>query len=195
MKPVRWLGPLLLLALTGCGLASGPPPRIQPADVVTISAEQGGRFLAFVGPRHEQAPPFLGVPNTNFYALRSWLDTRTGAHVTQLYVEDSYFGAKRDWDAARDAAGQKLKFIPISQNEITCDNGCSYAEEFAAELPDALLRASGKGLTIIFTAKSGAEKTIAVPGAFVEKQRLALAAARANLPTAAAAAAAPPAPR
>jgi hypothetical protein len=185
MRILRLLAPVLLLALAGCVAPSSAPPGPQP-DIVTRSSEQNGKFSAFVGPRRQQAEPFLGVPGTNFYALRSWIDTRNGETLHQLYVEDSYFGAERNWQAARDGAGQKLKFVAISKNEITCENGCSYAEEFGAELPEALLRASGKGLTVVFTAKLGLEKTVAVPGDLIEKQLAAVAAARAPAPTAAA---------
>ena len=137
---------LLLAALAGCaGLPSAPPPGIQSASAVTRATEQDGRFITFIGPKRPHAEPFLGVPGTNFTALRSSIDTRNGETVHQLYVEDSYFGAKRDWEAARDPAGQTLRFTHISKNQISCDNGCSYAEEFAASLPEALLRASVQG--------------------------------------------------
>src|SRR6266851_3744967 len=92
-----------LLALTGCtGLSGTPPPSIQSATGVSRSTEQGGRFITFVGPRRPHGEPFLGVPGTNFTALRSSIDTKTGGSVHQLYVEDSYFGAERNWEAARD---------------------------------------------------------------------------------------------
>jgi hypothetical protein len=182
----------LLAALAGCtGLSGAPPPSIPAANAVTRSTEQGGRFITLVGPRRAHADPFLGVPGTNFTALRSSIDTRTGESVHQLYVEDSYFGAERNWEAARDPAGQALRFIAISKNQITCDNGCSYAEEFAAGLPEALLRANAQGklagLAISFTARSGARQTIIVPGDLIAKQLAAIDEARATLPTAAAA--------
>ncbi len=191
MQAFRWLAPALLAALCGCGAVSSAPPTALLSNAVTQSTEQGGRFIAFVGPRRQHAEPFLGVPSTNFYALRSWLDTRSGERVTQLYVEDSYFGAERNWNAAHDAQGRPLRFVPISRNEITCDNGCSYAEEFAAELPEGELRANPNGLTLVFMGKSGAQKTITVAADLVVKQLAALDAARARLP---AAAAAPPSP-
>jgi hypothetical protein len=185
----------LLMALAGCaGSSSAPPPSVQPATEVIRSVEQDGKFIGLIGPRRQHAEPFLGVPGTNFYALRSWLDTRNGETAHQLYVEDSYFGAKRNWDAARDKAGEKLRFVEISQNEITCENGCSYAEEFAAALPEALLRANLPGLIVTFTAKSGADKTLIVPGELIAKQLAAVDDARATLPTAAATPAHPPAP-
>ncbi len=178
----------LLTALAGCaGLSSAPPPNVLGAAGVTRSEEQGGRFIAFVGPRRPHGEPFLGVPGTNFDALRSWIDTRNGETAHQLYVEDSYFGAERNWEAARVLGGEALRFIPISKNEISCENGCSYAEEFAADLPEALLRASPRGLAISFTAHSGAEETIVVPGDLITQQLAAVDAARASLPTAAAA--------
>jgi hypothetical protein len=183
----------VLMALAGCaGVASAPPPGTQSATAVTKSTEQGGRFIVFVGPRRPHAEPFLGVPGTNFNALRSWLDTRNGETAHQLYVEDSYFGAERNWEAARDKEGHALRFIAISKNEISCENGCSYAEEFASALPEALLRASPQGLPVSFTAHSGARQTIIVPGDLVAKQLAAIDEARATLPTAAAAP--PPAP-
>jgi hypothetical protein len=131
------------------------------------------------------------VADTNFYLLRSMIDTRTGEIAHQLYVEDSYFGAERGWNAAREPTGQPLRFIAIGKNEITCENGCSYAEEFAAALPEALLRANPRGLTVVFSARSGAEKTIAVPGELVGKQLAALGEMRGTSPTTAAGSPAP----
>jgi hypothetical protein len=189
--------PIALLAasvlLSACAAVPSTPPSSTPATsgqlatAVARSVEQGGRFIALVGPRRQHAEPFLGVPGTNFYALRSMIDTRTGETAHQLFVADSYFGAERDWEAARDAQGHKLRFIAISKNEITCDNGCSYAEEFAATLPETLLRAGPQGLAVSFIAHSGADKAVAVSGDLVANQLNAVAEARAGLPTAAAA--------
>jgi hypothetical protein len=178
---------LSLLGLIGAMALAGCADLAQPGNAVTRSQEQGGRFVTLAGPRLQHAEPFLGVADTNFYLLRSMIDTRTGEIAHQLYVEDSYFGAERGWNAARDASGQPLRFIPIGKNEISCETGCSYAEEFAAALPEALLRANPQGLRIVFTARSGAEKTIAVPGELVTKQVAAVGEARATLPVAAAA--------
>jgi hypothetical protein len=184
----RHLAPAVLLALSACGgLSSAPPPVVQSATEVMKSVEQDGKFISLVGPRRAHAEPFLGVPGTNFFALRSWIDTRTGETAHQLYVEDSYFGEKRNWVAARDKAGAELRFVSISVNEITCGAGCSYAEEFAAVLPEALLRASPQGLTVGFAAKAGEKKTIAVLGELIQKQLAAVDGTRATLPTAASA--------
>ena len=185
---------VLLLALAGCVTPASQPANVDLANAVRFSTEEGGKFLALVGPQRPHGQPFLGVPGTNFYALRSWLDTRTGETAYQLYVEDSYFGAERNWRAARDLRGQELRFIPISKNEITCEQGCSYAEEFAAALPEALLRAKPERLAVSFTAQSGAQATIIVPGELIQKQLAATDQARASLP-AVTAAAAPAAPR
>jgi len=189
--------PLLVLigaiTLFGCSDLADILPTAQPADAVIRTQQQSGRFVTLAGPRLQHAEPFLGVDNTNFYLLRSMIDTRTGEIAHQLYVEDSYFGAERGWNAARDAAGQPLRFIAIGKNEITCESGCSYAEEFAAVLPEALLPANPQGLTVVFTARSGAEKRIAVPGELVAKQLAAVGQMRATSPVAAAAAS--PAPQ
>jgi hypothetical protein len=186
--------PALLAVLSACaGLPATPAASGQLATAVARSVEQGGRFIALVGPRRQHAEPFLGVAGTNFFALRSMIDTRNGETAHQLYVEDSYFGAERTWETARDSQGGKLRFIAISKNEITCDNGCSYAEEFAAVLPETLLRASPQGLAVSFAAHSGATKTVAVPGDLVLNQLTAVAEARASLPTASATPPPPPA--
>ena len=190
MSICRLAAPALLLALAACGSLERPPVAATP-DAVAQGPAEGGKFIAFVGPRRQHAEAFLGVPGTNFYLLRSWLDTRSGERLSQLYVEDSYVGAERHYDSARDGDGQALKFVPISANEIACENGaCSYAEEFGATLPDALLRAHAQGLAVTFAAKSGPELTIAVPGDLIQKQLAAVDAGRAALP--ATTAAAPP---
>jgi hypothetical protein len=179
------LGMIGAIVLAGCGNLAGISPAAQPANAVTRSQEQGGRFVTLAGPRLQHAEPFLGVADTNFYLLRSMIDTRTGEIAHQLYVEDSYFGDARDWNAAHDSGGQTLRLIPITKNEISCEPGCSYAEEFAAALPEGLLRANPQGLSVTFIAKSGAEKTIAVPGELIQKQLAAVDGARAALPSAA----------
>ncbi len=181
---IRRLAALAALALlAGCGsLSPAPPgPAGSSGTAITVTREENGRFLAFVGPKAQHDPPFLGVPGTNVYLLRGWLDTRTGETANQLYVEDSYYGARREWDAARDGAGRPLRFIAIRSDEITCENGCAYAEEFAAALPETLLRASRDGLKVTFTAKSGRQMTIAVPGERIAEQLVAIDSARAGI--------------
>jgi hypothetical protein len=176
-----------VLLLAACADAPGPArPVAAPADAVATNVEQGGKFISLVGPMTQHSEPFLGVPGTNFDNLRSLIDTRTGETVHQLYVEDSYAGAKREWNAAHDAKGQSLRFIPIKISEISCDNGCAYAEEFAAAIPDAELRANPQSLTVFFNAKAGNQMAIPISGALIAKQLAAVDAARAKLPSAAA---------
>jgi hypothetical protein len=202
MMIMRAAAPLLLMgALAGCGgMASAPPGGAaavgrQPT-AIAVSSEQGGRFIGLTGPQQQHAEPFLGVPGTNFYTLRTWIERQSGETVHQLYVSDSYAGSPRDWNAARDAQGRPLRFIPISKNEITCQPSCSYVEEFAAAIPEPELRNATGGLTVTFTARSGAEKTIAVPGELVRAQVTGLDRVRAGLATASASptATAPPRP-
>jgi hypothetical protein len=185
---MNWPRPLLglvaALALAGCAV-EGMPTAPPPVGAVRLTTEKDGRFVVLTGPQLRHAEPFLGIASTNFYLLRSFIDTQTGATLHQLYVEESYPGAERNWNAARLATGGALRFVPISKNEITCELHCSYAEEFAAALPDALLRASPQGLAVVFSARAGIEKTVVVPGDLIAKQLAAVTAARANPPAAA----------
>src|SRR5262249_35626897 len=131
---------LLGMALTGC--AQTNPGR---SDAAAGTDEPSARFIGVIGTRAQHSPPFLARAGPNFYCLRSFIDRRTGEVEHQLYVSDSYSGAPRRWNAARDGAGLPLRFIEIGRNEITCDGGCSYLEEFAASIPESELRANPKG--------------------------------------------------
>jgi len=183
---------VVLLALSGCGGQTAVVTSGAPASEVTRTVEEDGRFIAFVGPRRQHAEMFLGVASTNFYALRSWIDARTGETVHQLYVSDSYAGPERKWNAARDGQGRELRFVEISRNEITCERGCSYAEEFAAALPEEVLQAIAGGLTVYFSAISGSQNTIVVAGELIQKQLAAVAATRPGRPVAGLSGRAPP---
>ncbi len=158
-------GVLVALVLGGCSALQSneklpPPPEAQSVE---LTKEQGGRFIAFVGPKLQHTEPFLGVSDTNYFALRSWLDNKTHETAHQLYVEDSYYGSPYLWNGAFTGENQKLKFIPISRNEISCDEGCAYADEFAAELPEDYLRAHQSGFTVNFVSASGKNLVVKVP--------------------------------
>jgi hypothetical protein len=170
------------------GAKPGPNSRVP---TVEVREHLSGRFIALVGPKAQHAPPYLGTPGTNFYCLRSFVDRKTGETADQLYVSDSYDGAERDWNAARDDAGRAQVFIPISRDEITCDGGCSYAEEFAANIPENELRASPSGLSVIFTDHAGDVKIVNVSAAQIAAQ-LAAVDAQQNAAQSPAAAAEPP---
>ena len=174
---------ILAAALGGCSLMPNEKLAPQPgADQVEMTKEQGGKFLAFVGPKLQHTEAFLGVEDTNYFCLRSWLDTRNGEVLHQVYVEDSYYGSPYRWDGAHDADNKKLRFIAISRNEISCDQGCSYADEFAAALPEDLMRAHrDNGLTVTFTAQTGKTLSVAVPGRFIAEELTAVDATRAAL--------------
>ncbi len=130
------------------------------------------------------------MPETNFYCLRSFLDRQTGETRHQLYVSDSYSGPERHWEAARDGGGRTLRVLEITRHQITCDGGCAYTEEFAADIPESELRANPHGLEVIFSAQSGMEKTITISGGQITAQLAAVDAVHnAALPTAA-----PPSP-
>ena len=180
------------MALTSCAQLASRQPNAD-APLVEAREDSSQRFIGFIGPKAQHAPRFLDIPETNFYCLRSFVDRRTGETAHQVYVSDSYFGSERGWNAARDSAGSPLQFVQISHDEISCDLGCSYVEEFAAILPESKLRASPGGLSVTFLSPSGAEKTIVISGDTIAAQ-LAAIAARRNLvvPAAARAGPAPP---
>jgi hypothetical protein len=172
-----FIATFLAMALTSCAQLA---PRPSAAGVLVTEAREDSshRFISFIGPKARHAPPFLGIPETNFYCLRSFVDRRTGETAHQLYVTDSYFGAERGWNAARDSSGRPLPFVAIGHDEISCDAGCSYVEEFAANLPESTLRTSPEGLAVTFSARSGDERTIVVPGDSITAQLAAIDARR-----------------
>ena len=149
--------------------------------------DQLPRLIGVIGSKTQHAPPFLGVAGTNYYCLRSFVDRQTGETLHQLYVSDSYSGNERRWEAARDGAGHPLRFVEIGRNEITCTGGCSYLEEFAAAIPESELRENPRGLAVVFTSASGAEKRIMISGAQISAQLAAVEARRGPTQPAAAA--------
>jgi hypothetical protein len=189
-------GALLALLLNACAYLQ-PEEKLPPqpqAPGVELTKMQNGRFIAFVGERRQHTAKFLDVDDTNYFALRSWYDNKTGEAAHQLYVADSYFGTPFNWDGVHDAGNKPLKFIPISRNQISCEQGCSYADEFAAELPEDYLRAHHDGLAVIFTASDRQNLPVNVPANLVNAQLAAVDTVRgiaaktgANPPAAAAA--------
>ena len=182
------------VALSACAQLGSPGSSLGAAGKAPSAATRedlSGRFVALIGPKAQHAPPYLGTLGTNFYCLRSFVDRKTGETADQLYVSDSYDGAERNWDAAHDDAGRAQVFIPISRDEITCDGGCSYAEEFAANISESELRASPRGLSVIFTDHAGDEKTINVSANKIAAQ-LAAVDAQQNAAQSPAASAQPP---
>jgi len=177
---------LLLTALLASGCVAPERHLLPTVNEVVATSEQGGKFIALVGPRRQHGDPFLGVRDTNFFLLRSFIDTRNRETAHQLFVEDSYVGKEKLWDTARDGSGQELRVVPISKHEITCEARCSYAEEFAAVLPAPLLR-GGNSLTVTFADQAGDRKTIAVPPELVQKQLAAMDGVLAARPAVAAA--------
>jgi hypothetical protein len=151
---------------------------VTPADGSTVAVREdlSGRFIALIGPRVQDNPPSFGTPDTNYSCLRSFIDRRTGEAAHQLYVAASY-DFNHDWTTAHDGAGQILKFIPISRLMIACDSkrNCSYAEEFAAKLPETELSEYRHGFSVTFTDRAGNAQTFAVSGDQISAQLAALA--------------------
>ena len=119
-RPRGFLAISLGVALASCAQLS---PRQPAAGTAIVEAREdlSQRFIGFIGPKAQHAPRFLGIPETNFYCLRSFVDRRTGETAHQLYVTDSYFGAERGWNAARDSTGTPLSFVAIGRDEISCE--------------------------------------------------------------------------
>jgi len=183
----RVLAVLLGAALTAC--AELAPPT---APSVVVRQHLSGRFIALIGPKAQHAPPYLGTPGTNFYCLRSFVDRKTGETADQLYVSDSYDGTEHSWDGAHDGAGRALVFVPISRDKIACDAGCSYVEEFAADIPESDLRASPQGFAVTFADRTGDEKTITLSADQIAAQLAAVDAQHGAMPFPAGASAEPP---
>ena len=172
-----FIAPLLGMALTSCAQLTPRPP--DTGVLVTEAREDSShRFILFIGPKAQHAPAFLGIPETNFYCLRSFVDRRSGETAHQLYVTDSYFRAERGWNTARDSTGATLPFVAIGHDEISCDAGCSYVEEFAANLPESTLRTTPDRLAVTFSARSGDKKIIVVAGDRITAQLAAIDATR-----------------
>jgi hypothetical protein len=174
---------LLALALGACAMLQPNEklPAPPEAQGVELTKEQGGRFIAFVGPKLQHTQPFLGVGDTNYFCLRSWLDNKTGETAHQLYVADSYYGSPYKWDGVRDKDNKALRFVAISRNEISCDQGCAYADEFAAALPEDYLRAHSGGLDLTFTSSEGKTLAVAMPASLVAVELNAIDAVRAKI--------------
>lgn len=197
MRPQVLAAALLGLALSACAQSRPAPAtaigmREHPAVVVREDVSR--RYIEFIGPKIRFAKPFLGVPDTNYVALRSWLDRRTGAATHQLYVSESYVGRRRHWASARDAEGDPLPVAAIGSHKIACDPACSYSDDAAASLSDALLRKSRGGLAVTFTAEGGRQKMIVVPAAAVQAELAAVEAWRRRLGASKTANSASPAP-
>lgn len=171
-------------ALIGAQLtACAPQPPAGPSaetpqtgSAVVIREDLSGHFLAVIGLKVQDDPPYLETPGTNFSCLRSFIDSRSGETAHQLYVAASYDG-NRDWNAAHDSAGHLLEFIPISRLKIACDrkDNCSYAEEFAAKLPQNGLTENPKGFVVTFTDRAGNAQKVAVSADQIDAQLTALA--------------------
>lgn len=191
----RGIVPLVFgAALSACSQFAAPgssPSAGGKVPLVEVREHLSGRFIALIGRKAQHAPPYLGTPGTNFYCLRSFVDRKTGETADQLYVSDSYEGTERNWDTARDATGQALVFIPVHRDKIACEGGCSYAEEFAANIPESTLRANPMGLAVTFTDGAGDAKTITLSADQIAAQLAAVDAQR-NAVSPPAAAAEPP---
>src|ERR1700722_14914525 len=107
------LGASLGLALAACAQA---PPAEAPAQptapaVAPARGDIPSRFVGLIGTRAQHAPPFLGVPETNFFCRRRFPAGEAGETRHQLYVSDSYSGPERHWDAAREGGGRTLRVL------------------------------------------------------------------------------------
>ena len=75
-----------LLALVVAACAAPAPPETSAPGGAPAAEDQSPRFIGVIGAKGQHAPPFLGVSETNYYRLRSFVDRRTGETLHQLYV-------------------------------------------------------------------------------------------------------------
>ena len=125
--------------------------RRRPADdrqptAVALSTRQGGRFDRCLTDRAGSMPSrFSASPRPTSIACAAAIDRRNRRDRTTSFTCPTAIPARaRGWNAARDARGRPLRFIPISQDEITCQPSCSYAEEFAAAIPRSGIARRGR---------------------------------------------------
>ena len=116
----------LSAAQTACTQLAPGSGTARP--VVLAREDLSPGFVEFMGPKAQHAPPFLDIPGTNFYCLRSFLDRRTGAVTHQLYVSDSYFGTERGWNAARDSAGTQLPLTCAHQRLLESSESAGFGQ-------------------------------------------------------------------
>ena len=91
---LAFLGPALLFR-SCAGLRRRAPAVATPANAVKLTDEQDGRFIGLVGPQAQPCRARISAcASTNFYLLRSFIDTRTGEIAHQLYVAGQLFRRK-----------------------------------------------------------------------------------------------------
>jgi hypothetical protein len=173
---------LCMVMLLGCQASPGtttrqsnrPAPQIPPEPPLPTVKVEDSQF--------EPAAKFTGIAVTyggmgeNAYFLRSWVHKTTGHVQHQLYVADSYEGSWALWNAANSQTAQSLEFIPISRKVVSCGaySRCSYAEDFAVTIPDAMLREHQDGLAVKFYAKSGREMVLKLTARQIRRQLMAI---------------------
>lgn len=135
------------------------------AKFVGVGRDDFKKLTTYRGP--ELTEGFLYIKKTVF--LRAWKDDRTSAIQYQIYAIDGYRGDWHFYDHAYDSSGNKMEFVPIDRQVVTCDgNWCWFQEEFGLNVSRNYLE-SHKASPIVFKSSGkGGEQTFSLPATYVQ---------------------------
>ena len=158
-SPFRWIAVATAIVLSGCAMhpietANSPPvpPKIEDdkfSSQITLIGETlyvnpyGGLFRA--------------------WKIRSWVTKTTKQIEHQLYVETSYIGEWKHFNAAADDHANALPVHIISSSVGNCMGGCSLYETVGIDLSQTLLEANrDSGFEIKLSAQDGSSVILAI---------------------------------
>jgi hypothetical protein len=98
------------------------------------------------------------------WLLRTWLDMKSPLRRHQLYFSVNYFGDWRHFFGASDDTANRLKFVGIDKEVLSCDSyGCFYIETFGVDIAETFLRSRIKdGFEVKTLAQDGTSTIFAV---------------------------------
>ena len=192
---------LLLAALAGCGGMAGGPPGGAAAGgrqptAIAVSTEQGGRFIGLTGPRLQHTEPFLGVPARISIRCARWIDRRKRRDRASALCRRQLCRNAARLECGARCAGPPAALHPDQQKRDHLSAELLLCRGIRRRDPRSGIAQRDRRADRHLSARSGAQKTIAVPGELVRAQVVGLDRVRAGLATAAAAppATAPPRP-
>lgn len=132
---MRWILVAALVAsvgLAGCAVRPPVPPH------AVVKTDQFSSTASVIGPSMFDNP-FGGIDRS--WHLRTIIDKKSGLATDQLYVEISYIGDWKYFNAASDQDATDLPVTVIDRSVGDCYGGCSLYETVGVGLDDAKLRA------------------------------------------------------